>query len=34
MGSPSTDKAHNLFESLLYLKEKYNEARTMVAPSA
>lgn len=33
-GSLSVDEVHNLLESLLYLKEKYNEARTMVSPNA
>jgi hypothetical protein len=33
IGSLSADEIHNLLESLLYLKEKYSDARTVVAPS-
>lgn len=33
VGSLSADEIHNLLESLLYLKEKYGEARTVIAPS-
>jgi hypothetical protein len=34
VGLLSADEVHNLLESFLYLKEKHNKARTMVAPNA